>query len=166
MPKNIGVFSKCFHWIRWIQWQKKLKSKRKIAGWNPGSPVWETETLPLSHRATGNRADPYIEPNSCLSDFSDSLNSLNSLKVLLHLEKTPLYCYTKFFQLQRFRWIQRKWFNKNSNIRVRRKLTLWSRLLSAEKDIYVHFSSVYVEVKSVACSVRFERHSLKQGILI
>ena len=53
----------------------------------------ETETVPLSHRATSNRADPYSEPNSCLSDFSDSLNSLNSLnsmKVLLHLEKTPL----------------------------------------------------------------------------
>ena len=52
-----------------------------------------TETLPLSHRATGNRADPYTEPNSCLSDFSDSLNSLillNSMKIFLHLEKTPL----------------------------------------------------------------------------
>ena len=53
----------------------------------------ETETLPLSHRVTGNRADPHTEPNSCLSDFTDSLNSLNSLnlmKVLLQLEKTPL----------------------------------------------------------------------------
>ena len=47
----------------------------------------------LSHRATGNRADPYTEPKSCLSDFSDSpnsLNLLNSMKVLLHLEKTPV----------------------------------------------------------------------------
>ena len=49
--------------------------------------------IPLDHRDTGNRADPYAEPNSCFSDSSDSLNSLNSLnsaKVLLHLEKTPL----------------------------------------------------------------------------
>ena len=30
--ETIEVFSKCFHSIRWIQWQKKLKSKRKIAG--------------------------------------------------------------------------------------------------------------------------------------
>ena len=50
--------------------KKKLKSKRKIAG---------------------------LEPRiSCvrLSDFSDSLNSLNSLnsmKVLFHLEKTPMF---------------------------------------------------------------------------
>ena len=49
--------------------------------------------IPLDHRDTGNRADPYTEPNSCFSDSSDSLNSLNSLnsiKVLLHLEKTPM----------------------------------------------------------------------------
>ena len=41
-----------------------------------------------------NRADPFTEPNSCLSDFSESLNSLNSvnsMKVLLHLEKTPMF---------------------------------------------------------------------------
>ena len=67
---------------------KKFKNQKGgLQGWNPGSP------LPLSHRATGNRADPYTEPNSCLSDFSDSLNSLNSLnsmKILLRLEKTPL----------------------------------------------------------------------------
>ena len=31
-----------------------------------------------------------FEPNSCFSDLSDSPNSLNSLKVLLHLGKTPL----------------------------------------------------------------------------
>ena len=73
---------------------KKIKNhKGGLQGWKPGPPVQETETLPLSHTATGNSADPYTEPNSCLSDFSDSLNSLNSLnsmKVLLHLEKTPL----------------------------------------------------------------------------
>ena len=43
--------------------------------------------IPLDHRDRGNRADPYTEPNSC---FSDSSDSLNSMKVLLHLEKTPL----------------------------------------------------------------------------
>ena len=73
--------------------KKIINQKGGLQGWNPGSPVWETETLPLSHRATGNRPDPYTEPNSCLSDFSDSLNSLNSMKVLFHLEKTPLYLY-------------------------------------------------------------------------
>ena len=67
---------------------KKLKSKRKIAGLEPRISC--VSDLPLSHRATSTRADPYSEPNSCLSDFSDSLNSLNSMKVLLHLEKTPL----------------------------------------------------------------------------
>ena len=68
---------------------KRIKNQKgRLQGWNPGSPVSETETLPLSHRATGNKADP--EPYSCLSDFSDSLNSLNSMKVLLYLEKTPL----------------------------------------------------------------------------
>ena len=66
---------------------RKLKSKRKIAGWNPGPPVKETETLPLSHRDNCKRAITCTEPNSCLSDFSDSLNSM---KVLLHLEKTPM----------------------------------------------------------------------------
>ena len=53
--------------------------------------------IPLDHRDTGNRADPYTEPNSCFSDSSDSLNllnSLNSVKVLLHLEKTPLWSNT------------------------------------------------------------------------
>ena len=78
---------------------KKIKNQKGgLQGWNPGPPVQETETLPLSHRATGNRADPYSEPNSCLSDFSESLNSLNSLnlmKVLLHLEKTPVIHTTK-----------------------------------------------------------------------
>ena len=46
--------------------------------------------IPLDHRDRGNRADPYTEPNSCFSDSSDSLNTLNSMKVPLHLEKTPL----------------------------------------------------------------------------
>ena len=44
------------------------------------------------HRDRGSTADPYTEPNSCFSDLSDSLNllnSVNSMKVLLHLGKTP-----------------------------------------------------------------------------
>ena len=36
------------------------------------------------------RQDLQIEPNSCFIGLSYSLNSLNSMKVLLHLEKTPL----------------------------------------------------------------------------
>ena len=49
--------------------------------------------IPPDHRDTGNRADLYTKPNSCFSDSSDSLNSLNSMKVPLHLEKTPIACY-------------------------------------------------------------------------
>ena len=74
--------------------KRNEESKKKIVGLEPRiSCVRDRETLPLSHRATDNRADTYTEPNPCLSDFSDSLNSLNSLnsmKALLHLEKTPM----------------------------------------------------------------------------
>ena len=50
--------------------------------------------IPLDHRDTDNRANPYTEPNSRFSDSSDSLNSLNSTKVPLHLQKTPFFtCY-------------------------------------------------------------------------
>ena len=79
--------------------KKDLKTERKIAGLESRISCVrdkETETLPLSHRATDNRTDPYTEPNSCLSDFSDSLNflnSLNSMNVLLHLEKTPFFLF-------------------------------------------------------------------------
>ena len=64
--------------------------------------------IPLDHRARGNRADHYTEPNSCFSDSSDSLNSLislNSMKVPLHLEKTPnsaisrSICFVLFFEI-------------------------------------------------------------------
>ena len=40
--------------------------------------------IPLYHKDIGNREDPKIESNSCFSDLSDPLNSLNSMKVLLH----------------------------------------------------------------------------------
>ena len=80
--------------------KKKLKSKMKIAGLEPRISCVRIETLPLSHRATSNRADPYSEPNSCLSDFSDSLNSLNSMKVLLHLEKTLMFMITHGFPIK------------------------------------------------------------------
>ena len=46
------------------------------------------DTTRPDHRDTGNRADPYTEPNTC---FSDSSDSLNSMKVLLHLEKTRMW---------------------------------------------------------------------------
>ena len=49
-----------------------------------------------------NRADPYIEPNSYFSDFSDSLNSLNSVKVLLHLGKTPMIMCVFIFIISTF----------------------------------------------------------------
>ena len=46
--------------------------------------------IPPDHRDRSNRADPYTEPNSRFSDYSDSLHSLNSMKVPLHLEVPPL----------------------------------------------------------------------------
>ena len=57
---------------------------------NPGSAVRHRDNT-LYHRDTGNKADPYTEPNSSFSDFSDSLNLLNLMKVLLHLGKTPTF---------------------------------------------------------------------------
>ena len=56
---------------------KKIKNQKGgLQDWNPG----ETETVPLSHRATGNRADPYSEPNSCV-EFS----LLRLVWIFLHL---------------------------------------------------------------------------------
>ena len=60
---------------------KKLKSKRKLAGLEPRTSCVREQILTL---------------NSCLSDFSHSLNSLNSvnlMKLLLYLEKTPVGMY-------------------------------------------------------------------------
>ena len=67
---------------------KKIKIKKE--GCRVGTQDLLCKRQRLYHSATDNRADPYTKPNSCLSDFSDSLNSLNSVKVLLHLEKTPM----------------------------------------------------------------------------
>ena len=57
-------------------------------------PIWRI-SVRLSDRNASDR--PIVknstEPNSCLSDFSDSLNSLNSvnsMKVPFHLEKPPM----------------------------------------------------------------------------
>ena len=47
----------------------------------------DNTTLLQRHRK---QARSFTEPNSCFSDFSDSLNSLNLMKVLLHLGKTPV----------------------------------------------------------------------------
>ena len=69
--------------------KKKLKIKKgRLQDWNPGSPMQETDST-TQPQSTDNREDPYTEPNSCLSDFPDSLNSMNSLnsmEALLHLE--------------------------------------------------------------------------------
>ena len=43
--------------------------------------------IPQYHRDTGNREDLLTDPNSC---FSDLTNSMNSVKVRLHLGKTPM----------------------------------------------------------------------------
>ena len=47
--------------------------------------------LPQHQQDTYERQDLQIKPNSCFSDSSVSLNSVNSAKVLLHLGKTPIY---------------------------------------------------------------------------
>ena len=87
----------------------------------------------MVHRDTANRADPYIEPNSCFSDFSDSLNSLNSVKILLHLGKTPLACFTRIRPL-----IQKKSSNPNSSF----YWLQWRRwfLLTIESDPFLYNS--------------------------
>ena len=74
---------------------KKLKIKKE--DYRVGTQDLLCKRQRLYHSATGNTVDPYTEPNSCLSDFSDSLNSLNSAKVLLHLEKTPVNLFSCFW---------------------------------------------------------------------
>ena len=69
---------------------KKIKNEQCGAGTQDLLCKRQECMIPLNHRHTDNRADPYTEPNSCFSDSSDSLNSLNSMKVPLHLEKTPM----------------------------------------------------------------------------
>ena len=46
----------------------------------------------LYHYATdtSDREDSFNYSNSCFSDLSDSLNSLNSVKILLYLGKNPI----------------------------------------------------------------------------
>ena len=46
--------------------------------------------LPQHQQDTCERQDLLIEPNSCFSDLSDFLSSLNSMKALLHSGKNPL----------------------------------------------------------------------------
>ena len=61
------------------------------------------------HKTTETEVTEQILINSCFSDSSDSLNSLNSLnwiKVMLHLEKTPLIDYVPFSSTH---WNISKW---------------------------------------------------------
>ena len=69
-PWVIGVFSKCFHWIRWIQWQKKIKIKKEDCRVGTQDLLCKRQRLPLSHRATSNRA---FRENS----IDDTFNSNN-----------------------------------------------------------------------------------------
>ena len=73
--------------------------------------------IPLDHWARGNRADPYTEPNSCFSDSSDSLNSLNSMKVPLHLEKTPML--SKLATFPYIHWVRSIFTHDSQNDRPR-----------------------------------------------
>ena len=56
---------------------KKLKIKRKIAGLEPRISCVRDRDYATETQC--NRADPYTETHSCLSDVSDFLNSLKSL---------------------------------------------------------------------------------------
>ena len=87
-----GVFPTCFHWNQWIQKQKYLSSKglklatscarQQDATTVPTQHIWETESLNWTQ--------------FMLRDLSHSLNSLNSMKVLLHLGKTPSRVFVLF----------------------------------------------------------------------
>ena len=79
-----GVFSKSFHCIQQIQWQKYLSLKMAWA----------------CHLLWKRRGCYHSTSNSCFSDLSDFVNSLKSLnsysmKVLLHLG--PLHMNSNFF---------------------------------------------------------------------
>ena len=79
-PTGMHSCPKCFHWIRWIQWQKVFVIKR-------------TRTCHLLCNRPGcyhSASKTHVKDNSCFSDLSDSLKSMNSMKVLFHLGKIPL----------------------------------------------------------------------------
>ena len=64
-----------------------------------------TRVLPQHQQGTRGRQDLKTEHNSCFSDLSASLNSLYSMKVLLHLGnlqcaiESVIYCYPFEFTL-------------------------------------------------------------------
>ena len=67
----IWFFPNCFHWI---QWQKYFKNKVFWKGLNLQPLVSETRMLPQHQQE---RQNLQTDSNSCFSDLSDSLNSLN-----------------------------------------------------------------------------------------
>ena len=85
---NNRVFPNCFHWIRRIQWQniclclKGLEPaascvRDQYATTTPAIHIWETGSSNWAH--------------FMLQWFIRFPNSLNSMKLLLHLGKTPMW---------------------------------------------------------------------------
>ena len=87
-----GVFPKCFYWIQRIQWQKICQCSKRAQTCHSATScvrVQDATTVPARHMwETGslNQAQFIM-----LQWLSISLNSLNSVKVPLHLGKTPLF---------------------------------------------------------------------------
>ena len=129
MERSNRVFLKCFHWIQNNNIFKRLLYSNSL------SPVWEAEILSLCHRYTANREDP----NSCFGDLSDSLNlpkSVNLMRVLLHLGKTPIEFFLNKFILQIFVEICRFLLNIFVKNGIRTHCLLckkWALYLSARK---------------------------------
>ena len=95
------VSPKYFHWIRRIHWKIFVIT---VKGLYPATICvrnMDATTVPARHLLETRFLNwTYL----CFSDLSDSPNSLNSMKVLLHLGKTPILyntidkrCFLKVF---------------------------------------------------------------------
>ena len=75
---HIGVFPKCFTFVITVKGLEHGTSCLRVQN---------VTALPARHML---EQDLKIEPSSCFSDLSNSLSSMNSMKVLLHFGKSPL----------------------------------------------------------------------------
>ena len=85
----VEFFLNVFHWIHWFS-DKKIYNIKRTRTCHPATSCVRDQhatSAPARHMW---KIGSLIEPNSCFSDLSVSLNSLNSVKDLLHLGKTPL----------------------------------------------------------------------------
>ena len=82
-----GVFPKCVHWIRWIQWQNICHySKRARTSQSATKSVRDQDTSTAPARQMWETGS-LNQAQFMLQSWSVSLNSLNSVKVLLNLGK-------------------------------------------------------------------------------